>query len=213
MSTAYHPETDGQTERTIRTVEDMIRMCVLDWSKAWKKHLPLIEFSYNNSYHASIGMAPFEALYGRPCRTPFCWTDVWREEGVKNSIIEETMEKINMIQTNMKKAQYRQKKYAGQKRREVQFAVGDMVYLKVVAIKGKGKDRFGKTSKVGKRYEGPFLITEKVGEVAYRLALPKTMGIHPVFHVSMLRKPIRDPNEVEPQKAVEQEPPSTPTDH
>lgn len=80
MSTAYHPETDGQTERTIRTIEDMIRMCVLDWSKAWKKHLPLVEFSYNNSYHASIGMAPFEALYGRPCRTPLCWTKVWREE-------------------------------------------------------------------------------------------------------------------------------------
>ena len=72
ISTAYHPETDGQTERTIRTIEDMMRMCILDWAGIWEKHLPLIEFSYNSSFHSSIGMAPFEALYGMPCKTPLC---------------------------------------------------------------------------------------------------------------------------------------------
>lgn len=100
----------------------------------------------------------------------------------------------------MKKAQARQKKYADQKRREIEFAVADMVYLKVVAIKGKGKDRFGKT------YEGPFPIIARVSEVAYCLALPKTMGILPVFHVSMLRKHVRDPQEVEPTTIEEPHP-------
>ncbi|GJT63704.1 putative reverse transcriptase domain-containing protein, partial [Tanacetum coccineum] len=76
MSTAYHPETDGQSERTIQTLEDMLRACVIDFGKGWDKHLPLVEFSYNNSYHASIKAAPFEALYGRKCRSPICWAKV-----------------------------------------------------------------------------------------------------------------------------------------
>ena len=76
MSTAFHPETDGQTEKTIRIREDMLRLCILDWNGPWEKFLPLIEFSYNNSYHSSIGMSPYEALYGRPCRTPVCWSEV-----------------------------------------------------------------------------------------------------------------------------------------
>ncbi|GKE12762.1 putative reverse transcriptase domain-containing protein, partial [Tanacetum coccineum] len=76
MSTAYHPETDGQSERTIQTLEDMLRACVIDFGRGWVKHLPLAEFSYNNSYHASIKVAPYEALYGRKCRSPVCWAKV-----------------------------------------------------------------------------------------------------------------------------------------
>ncbi|GJS33753.1 reverse transcriptase domain-containing protein [Tanacetum coccineum] len=76
MSTTYHPETDGQSERTIQTLEDMLRACVIDFGKGWDKHLPLVEFSYNNSYHASIKASPFEALYGRKCRSPVCWAEV-----------------------------------------------------------------------------------------------------------------------------------------
>nr|GFC92212.1 putative reverse transcriptase domain-containing protein [Tanacetum cinerariifolium] len=76
MSTAYHPETDGQSERTIHTLEDMLRACAIDFGKGWVNHLPLVEFSYNNSYHATIKAAPFEALYGRKCRSPVCWTEV-----------------------------------------------------------------------------------------------------------------------------------------
>ena len=76
MSTAYHPQTDGQSERTIQTLEDMLRAVVLDWGDSWEKHLPLVEFAYNNSFHTSIGMSPYEALYGRPCRTRLCWTQV-----------------------------------------------------------------------------------------------------------------------------------------
>ncbi|GKC79649.1 putative reverse transcriptase domain-containing protein [Tanacetum coccineum] len=73
MSTAYHPQTDGQSERTIQTLEDMLRACVIDFGKGWDRHLPLVEFSYNNSYHTSIKVAPFEALYDRKCRSPICW--------------------------------------------------------------------------------------------------------------------------------------------
>nr|GFB52774.1 putative reverse transcriptase domain-containing protein [Tanacetum cinerariifolium] len=76
MSTAYHPETDGQSERTIQTLEDMLRACAIDFGKGWVNHLQLVEFSYNNSYHATIKAAPFEALYGRKCRSPVCWTEV-----------------------------------------------------------------------------------------------------------------------------------------
>ena len=76
FSTAFHPQTDGQSERTIQTIEDMLRMCVLDFGGSWRQYLPLVEFAYNNSYHASIGMAPYEALYRRKCRSPVCWEEV-----------------------------------------------------------------------------------------------------------------------------------------
>ena len=75
FSTAFHPQSDGQSERTIQTLEDMLRTCVLDLKGSWENHLPLIEFAYDNSYHASIGMPPFEALYGRKCRSPICWNE------------------------------------------------------------------------------------------------------------------------------------------
>ncbi|GJZ42851.1 putative reverse transcriptase domain-containing protein [Tanacetum coccineum] len=81
MSTAYHPQTDGQSERTIQTLEDMLRACVIDFGKGWVNHLPLVEFSYNNSYHASIKAAPFEALYGRKCRSPICWAEALEKVG------------------------------------------------------------------------------------------------------------------------------------
>ncbi|CAA7058127.1 unnamed protein product [Microthlaspi erraticum] len=97
MSTAFHPETDGQTERTIRTLEDMLRLCILDWAGMWEEYLPFIEFSYNNSYHSSIGMSPYEALYGRPCRTPLCWTEVGERRRFGPPMVEETMEKLQTI--------------------------------------------------------------------------------------------------------------------
>nr|GEZ93452.1 putative reverse transcriptase domain-containing protein [Tanacetum cinerariifolium] len=95
MSTAYHPETDGQSERTIQTLEDMLRACAIDFGKCWVNNLPLVEFSYNNSYHASIKAAPFEALYGRKCRSPVCWTEVGEAQIICLELIQETTEKIN----------------------------------------------------------------------------------------------------------------------
>ncbi|GJT47335.1 reverse transcriptase domain-containing protein [Tanacetum coccineum] len=94
MSTAYHPQTDGQSERTIQTLEDMLRVCVMDFQKGWDRHLPLIEFSYNNSYHTSIKAAPFEALYGRKCRSPICWSEVGDAQLTGPEIVGETTKKI-----------------------------------------------------------------------------------------------------------------------
>nr|GEY67148.1 reverse transcriptase domain-containing protein [Tanacetum cinerariifolium] len=97
MSIAYHSETDGQSARTIHTLEDMLRTCVIDFGNGWERHLPLIEFSYNNSYHASIKAAPFEALYGRKCRLPVCWAEVGDAQLTGPEIIQETTEKIIQI--------------------------------------------------------------------------------------------------------------------
>ncbi|GJX32392.1 putative reverse transcriptase domain-containing protein [Tanacetum coccineum] len=105
MSTAYHPETDGQSERTIQTLQDMLRACVIDFGKGWVKHLPLVEFSYNNSYHASIKTAPYEALYGRKCRSPVCWAEVGEAQLTGPELIQETMEKIVLIKQRMQAAQ------------------------------------------------------------------------------------------------------------
>ncbi|GKC34701.1 putative reverse transcriptase domain-containing protein [Tanacetum coccineum] len=116
MSTAYHPETDGQSERTIQTLEDMLRACVIDFGKGWVKHLPLAEFSYNNSYHASIKAAPYEALYGRKCRSPICWAEVGEAQLTGPELIQETTEKIVLIKQRMQAAQDRQKSYADHSR-------------------------------------------------------------------------------------------------
>ncbi|GJS93124.1 reverse transcriptase domain-containing protein [Tanacetum coccineum] len=112
MSTAYHPETDGQSERTIQTLKDMLRACVIDFGKGWDKHLPLVEFSYNNSYHASIKAAPFEALYGRKCRSPVCWAEVGDSQLTGPKIIQETTEKIVHIRQRLQAARDRQRSYA-----------------------------------------------------------------------------------------------------
>ena len=94
MSSSFHPQTDGQAERTIQTLEDMLRVCALDFKKSWDKHFPLIEFAYNNSYQASIQMASFKALYGRRCKTPICWDDVGERRLLGSEIIQQTVDKI-----------------------------------------------------------------------------------------------------------------------
>nr|GFC30773.1 reverse transcriptase domain-containing protein [Tanacetum cinerariifolium] len=104
MSTAYHPETDGQSERTIQTLKDMLRACAINFGKGWVNHLPLVEFSYNNSYHATIKAAPFEDLYGRKCRSPVCWTEVGEAEILGPELIQETTEKIVQIKERMQAA-------------------------------------------------------------------------------------------------------------
>ncbi|GJX01650.1 putative reverse transcriptase domain-containing protein [Tanacetum coccineum] len=112
MSTTYHIETDGQCERTIQTLEDMLRACVLDFGKGWDRHLPLVEFSYNNNYHTSIKAAPFEALYGRKCRSPICWAEVEDSQLTGPEIIHETTKKIFQIKSRIQAACDRQKSYA-----------------------------------------------------------------------------------------------------
>ncbi|KAI3804794.1 hypothetical protein L1987_26605 [Smallanthus sonchifolius] len=131
MSTTYHPQTDGQTERTIQTLEDMLRACVIDFGNTWESHLPLVELSYNNSYHTSIKAAPFEALYGWKCRSPICWTEVGDSQLTGPELVFETSEKIVQIRNRMAAARDRQKSYADKRRKPLEFQVGDMVLLKV----------------------------------------------------------------------------------
>ncbi|XP_050890368.1 uncharacterized protein LOC127095768 [Lathyrus oleraceus] len=184
LSTSNHPQTDGQTERTIQTLTDMLRACILDSGGNWKELLPLIEFAYNNSYHASIAMAPYEALYGRKCRTPLCWTKVGEERILGPEIIQQTTEKIRMVRDKMNKPQDRQKSYVDHNRRPLEFDEGDHVFLKVtprLRLKGPFKSR-----KLSPIYIGPYQIIERIGEVAYKL----------VFHVSKFRKFI--PNSLQP---------------
>ncbi|GJR78480.1 putative reverse transcriptase domain-containing protein [Tanacetum coccineum] len=112
MSTTYHPETDGQSERMIQTLEDMLRACVIDFGGSWDRHLPLVEFSYNNSYHASIKAAPYEALYGRKCRLPVCWSEVRDSQLTGPELICETTKMIIQIKNRLLTARIRQKSYA-----------------------------------------------------------------------------------------------------
>ncbi|CAH9114854.1 unnamed protein product [Cuscuta epithymum] len=195
LSTAFHPTTDGQTERTIQTLEDMLRACVLDLQGSWDEHLDLVEFSYNNSYHASIGMAPYEALYGQKCRSPLCWGDMVDQVVLGPQYLQDTIEKIKVIQERMKAAQDRQKSYADLGRKPAEFELGEKVLLKVSPTRG--VMRFGKKGKLSPRFIGPYDILEKVGKVAYRLALPTELDkVHNVFHVSQLKKYVRDESHI-----------------
>nr|GEW42089.1 putative reverse transcriptase domain, ribonuclease H-like domain, aspartic peptidase domain protein [Tanacetum cinerariifolium] len=131
MSTAYHLETEGQSERTIQTLEDMLRACVIDFGKGWVKHLPLCKFLYNNSYHASLKAAPYEALYGRKCRSPVCWAEVGEAQPSGPKLIQEITKKIILIKQRIQVAQDRQKSYTDLKRKPMEFEVGDKVLTKV----------------------------------------------------------------------------------
>ncbi|KAI5351062.1 hypothetical protein L3X38_003953 [Prunus dulcis] len=165
FSTAFHPQTDGQSERTIQTLEDMLRACALQFRNDWDEKLPLIEFAYNNSYQASIKMSPFHALYGKQCRTLFYWDEV------------------------------------GENRLEV---ADDVERMKEQLSPWKGIVRFGKRGKLSSHYIGPYEVMERVGPVAYRLALPPDLSrLHDVFHVSMLRKYIPDPSHVLEEQPIE----------
>ncbi|GJU30372.1 putative reverse transcriptase domain-containing protein [Tanacetum coccineum] len=177
LTRLYHPKrNDSQSERTIQTLEDMLRACVMDFDGSWDTHLPLIEFSYNNSYHTSVKCAPFEALYGRKCRS--------------------------LITERLKTARSRQKSYADKRRKPLEFKVGDRVLLKVSPWKG--VVRFGKKGKLAPRYVGPFEIVECVGPVAYRLKLPQELScIYDTFHVSNLKKCLAESDVQVPLEEIE----------
>ncbi|GJX00700.1 putative reverse transcriptase domain-containing protein [Tanacetum coccineum] len=162
MSTAYHPQTDGQSKRTIQTLEDMLCACVIDFGNGWVRHLPLVKFSYNNNYHASIKAAPFEALYGQKYRSPVCWAEIGQVQLTSPEMVQETTEKVIHIKQRMQSARDQQKSYADLKRKPIEFQVGDRVMLKVM---------------------------EKGGSIAYKLELPQELSrVHNTFHVSNLKK-------------------------
>ncbi|GJY89698.1 putative reverse transcriptase domain-containing protein [Tanacetum coccineum] len=170
----------------------MLRACVLDFGGGWDVHLPLVEFSYNNSYHASVRCAPFEALYGRKCRSPIMWAEVGEGQLIGPELVQETTEKISQIKDRLKAARDHQKSYADKRRKPLEFSVGDYVLLKVSPWKG--VVRFRKKRKLAPRFVRPFEIIEKVGLVAYRLDLLEELnGVQDTFHVSNLKKCLADP--------------------
>ena len=212
-STAYHPQTDGQSERTIQILEDMLRACMMDFSGSWEDHLPLVEFAYNNSYQASIGMAPFAALYGRRCRSPLSWDDIGDSELRGPEMVVEAVEIARIVRDRLRIAQDRYKHWADAKRRHLEFAVGDLVFLRISPTRG--LIRFGRRGKLSPRFIGPFPVEARVGDVAYRLTLPDSLAaVHPVFHVSQLRRCIGGQThltdfseiEVRPDLTYEQQP-------
>nr|GEU49080.1 putative reverse transcriptase domain-containing protein [Tanacetum cinerariifolium]GEU49152.1 putative reverse transcriptase domain-containing protein [Tanacetum cinerariifolium] len=192
MSTAYHPQIDGQSEHTIQTLEDMLKACVLDFGGSWDVHLLLVEFSYNNSYHSSVRYASFKALYGRKCRSPIMWAEVGEGQLIGPELVQDTTEKISHIKDRLMAACDRQKSYAAKRRKPLEFNVGDYVLLKVSPWIG--VVRFGKKEKLAPRFVRPFEIIKKVGHVAYRLYLPEELdGVHDTFYVSNLNKCLADP--------------------
>ena len=183
-------------------MEDMLRACVLTYGKDWEQSLPYAEFSYNNSYQVSLDMSPFEALYGRKCRTPLMWSEVGECTLTGPALIKEAEDRVAEIREKLKATQSRQKSYSDKRRRKLSFEVGDYVYLKVSPIRG--TRRFQIQGKFAPRYIGPYRVVKRVGAVAYRIQLPEEKSdIHPVFHVSQLRKCLRVPEqEIVPVKTI-----------
>ncbi|GJX77051.1 putative reverse transcriptase domain-containing protein [Tanacetum coccineum] len=191
LKNLYGGQTDGQSKRTIQMLEDMLRACVIDFGNVWDRHLPLVEFSYHNSYYMSIKAASYEALYGRKCRSPVCWAEVRDTQLTGLEIIHETTKKIIQIKKRIQAARDRQKSYADRRRKPLEFQARDKVMLKVSPWKG--VICFGKRGKLNPRYIGPFKILAKVGTVAYRLELLEQLSrVHSTFHISNLKRCFSD---------------------
>jgi hypothetical protein len=180
----------------------MFRACALQDRIGWDKRLLYAEFSYNNSYQASLKISPFEVLYGRYCRTLLHWDQPGERQVFGLDILLEAEENIKMVRENRKTAQSRQRSYADTRKRELSFEVGDFVYLKVSPIRG--IKRFGVKGKLAPRYIGPYQIQARRGEVAYQLSLPESLSaMHDVFHMSQLKKCLRVPEEQLPTEDLE----------
>jgi hypothetical protein len=174
----------------------MLRASILHFDKSWDKCLSLAEFSYNNSYQASLKMAPFDALYGRRCRTPLNWLEAGERTLFGPDLVKDAEERVQVISENLKMAQLRQKSYHDKGTAPRHFEVGDYMYLKV--SRTKGVQRFGVKGKLAPRYIGPYKVIEVCGPVAYHIQLPEWFSaVHNVFHVTQLKKGMPVPeNEV-----------------
>ncbi|GJZ04646.1 putative reverse transcriptase domain-containing protein [Tanacetum coccineum] len=187
-------DTDGQSERTIQTLEDMLRACVIDFGNGLVR-TPTARLKFSNKQQLPMLLfkaSPIRALYGRKCPSnPVCWAEVGDARLTGPELVHETTEKIVQIKQRMQAARDRQKSYADVRRKPLEFQVGDRVMLKVSPWKG--VVRFGKRGKLNPRYIGPFKVLAKVGTVAYRLELPQQLSrVHSTFHVSNLKKCLSD---------------------
>ncbi|WVZ80551.1 hypothetical protein U9M48_028019 [Paspalum notatum var. saurae] len=183
----------------------MLRACALTYSTKSDECLPLAEFAYNNSYQKSLEMAPFEALYGRRCRTPLNWSEPGESVTFGLDLVTQAEEQVKFIHENLKRAQSRQKSYSDRRRRPLVFEEGNHLYLRVSPMKG--VHQFGVKGKLAPRYVGPFKIIERCGPVAYRLELPAHLAaVHDVFYVSQLKKCLRVPEEAVDTSQIQIEP-------
>ena len=204
FSIAYHPQANGQMERLNQMLEDMLRMYVMDKLSKWEDYLHLVEFAYNNGQQAALGTSLFESLYRRKCRM------LANGDGPVNRVIlgpkmlKEMEHQIVKTRQNLKNSLNRQNIYVDLKMSHQEFKVGDNVYLRVHPKKSSMK--LGSCAKLAPRYCGPFKNIEKIGHVAYKIALPINMRYHNVFHVSLLKKYVHDPNYVIDWNAIQAEP-------
>eukprot|EP00253_Pinus_taeda_P017334 PITA_17334 len=194
FSTAYHPQTDGQTERVNQAVEDMLRAYVMQQPTRWEEYLHLVEFAYNNGYHTSTQMSPFEVMYGRKCRTPSSWGGPEDKLSLGPDMLKEMEDMVKRVRVNLKAAQDIQKNFADRKRRFKEYQVGDHVYIRIQAKRS--TLQWVGCAKLAPRYCGPFQILARVGPVAYQLALLSHIRVHNVFHISVLKKYVYDPKHV-----------------
>ena len=194
MSTAFHPQTDGETERVNRVLEDMLRMYVNENQTNWNEYFPLVEFAHNSSYHTSIQMTPFQAMYGYNCPSPVNFNNPNNKVEISREMLEKMDKELARIRDHIREAQKRHKTYYDKKHRHVEYTIGDMVFLKVVPEKSNLV--LGKDKRLSPRFAGPFKILKRVGSLAYKLELSSHVRVHPVFHVSLLKKYVANVNHV-----------------
>ncbi|MCO5573242.1 hypothetical protein L7F22_027011 [Adiantum nelumboides] len=192
FSSAYHPQSVGQTERVNQVVEDIIRAYCSREPRKWIQFLPLVEFAYNSSFHSSIGMSPFNALYGHECVSPLNFSDPTIRVEATKKMLEEMGEQTKAIRHDIQAAKDRHKHYADQKRSYRKFKQGDKVFLRVRPKRSNLS--LGKFKKLSPRYCGPYEVIKVLSDQAYKLKLPEHIKVHDVFHINLLKLYIPNPN-------------------
>eukprot|EP00253_Pinus_taeda_P016974 PITA_16974 len=182
----------------------MLRAYVMQQPTRWEEYLHLVEFAYNNGYHTSTQMSPFEVMYGWKCRTPSSWGGPEDKFSLGPDMLKEMEDMVRKVRVNLKAAQDRQKNFADRKRRFKEFQIGDHVYIRIQAKRS--TLQWAGCAKLAPRYCGPFQILARVGPVAYQLALPSHIRVHNVFHVSVLKKYVYDPKHVIRWQDIQVEP-------
>lgn len=201
MSSAYHPQTDGQTEVTNRTLEQYLRAFVFQNPHKWEDVLAWAEYWYNTTYHASTKKTPFEYLYGRPPPNLIHYNKDRLLNAEVDTELSNRDELLRELKRNLEKANNRAKMYYDRGHREEHFEVADWVFLKIPPHKQKSVTQKA-LFKLGSRFYGPYKVLQLIGEVAYRLELPSTAHIHSVFHVSQLKRRVGNSSIVETQLPV-----------